>query len=252
MDSKHECFHDHSHHIDAAALAEITKLVQRMQKIESSLKPNESLELEARIQSANGGLTHSKMEEILAKLVNANPSVFEKVTTWEESRDIFFYIPQSVHMMRGELRLNSSSLESQVRTVHKVRIESIDLRTSKYNVRLTLSKESVVPEHLVPDVTRPEFIRVKQRRSFVRCSTDECARFSYDVTQSWSGESMQGVEEWQSDKSRPPAYEFEIELAYSHPDLRPNWIATSLLLKSQDHLEGEYLTVHQRKRGRAN
>jgi hypothetical protein len=235
--------------LDPQALAGVKGLVEQMQRMRPSLQPNDNLELEARVQNTGGGLTQQQLEQLLARLSNADPSVFESSSTWNESRDVFYRIPSIPHLVRGEVHIDPLRMTATPKTVYKTRLRKVDLVTPKYNVRVTLSKETVLPDHVVPDVVVPEFIRVKHRKSFVRSSSDQSARFSYDVTQAWSGTCMSDVEHNQNSPGVTPTYEFEIEHLYSHPDIRPDWVAASLLLKIQDHLEGDFLTAHSSSQG---
>ena len=230
--------------LDPCALREVAAIVECMQRMRPELHPNESLELEARIQNSGHGLTQQQLEQLLARLSTADPNVFESSSAWLESSGVFYKIPSLPHLVRGEVHIDPLSLTATPKTVYKLRLRNVDLTTRQFNVRITLSRETLLPDHMIPEVVTPEFIRVKHRKSFVRSSSDDSARFSYDITQAWSGASMKEIERNQSSPTVSPSYEFEIEHKYSHPDLRPEWVAASLLLKIQDHMEGDFLTVH--------
>lgn len=229
------------HRIDESALREVVSIVETMRSMQANMSEGQSMELEARVQSNRGGLTRAQLEGIVGTLVSAEWGVFEDISPWQESRDVFYRLPQSNEMVRGEMHMDSDNLVTRTQTIYKTRVRWVDLQSNSFNVRITLSKESLVPPELIPDMVTPVYVRIKQRRSFVRCSSDESAKFSYDVTQSWSGNSMREVETHQISAHKDPMYEFEIEHLYSHCDMRPEWVASSLILKVQDFMHGEYL-----------
>ena len=105
------------------------------------------------------------------------------------------------------------------------------------SVRCTISQEQAIKPKLIPDIVRPQFVRIKQRRSF----RSEC--WAFELTRTWGGKTRQEAEQKQD--SSPAIYEFEVEctdpLQYFQQEYHTDeYIATSILMKMRDLLPGVY------------
>jgi hypothetical protein len=101
--------------------------------------------------------------------------------------------------------------------------------------RVAIGRERSVALGTLPAVVHPNYVRIKQRRSFLcRCTADPSRSWRYDFTLTWGAKTKDAAE--RAVRTTSPTYEVEIEtpgkvFLNSYP---PSYIATSLVLKVAD------------------
>jgi hypothetical protein len=211
-------------------------------------------ELEARFGSfsADGkfrsGCQKMVMNHLLAKFEEASCETFEK-TPWSESQDTFFRSSHVAGMVRGTCYTDEASLTMHCSNVLKTRTACTHCAPSgsgacgdsRQGWRISLSAERNLPDEIVPCLVEPVFTRIKQRKSFRYRNSNGSVVWRFDFTLVWSG--VNRTEAEQKQFSEEPAYEFEVELEYAHPDVSERYISEALLLKLYDQGPGMPLDV---------
>ena len=208
-----------------------------------------SYELEARIgaflpRQSNGqsgkfeaGCLDTTAEKLLCMFEKAEPGTL-KATSWSESQDTFFFAPLLNSDVRSTVSVDEDMLQMHCINVVKHRIGVVDLpdpddaETTDRSWRLCLSQECEASAQKIPDVVKPNAVRIKQRKSYTYTNKDNTTTWRYDFTMTWAGKTKTEAEALQFSTS--PRYEFEIELVHAHPDVSDEYLCESLLLKMQD------------------
>jgi hypothetical protein len=204
-----------------------------------------NLELEARLGHWNvdekcfqPGVTRFFMERAL-NMLNSFDS-WSRVTNWSEMQD-FYYENKSGQKMRTTIYYDDQN--KQIRKHHIIKKvidqENIIVKGSENpDIRISLAVEHEIDEEFVPEVVEPNFVRIKQRKSFFYTSLGfSDANWIFDMTLSWSGKTKSIAEQKQQNEC--PIYEIECEclapLAYRlHKQEKRSFVARSLLLKLLD------------------
>jgi len=204
-----------------------------------------NLELEARLGHWNTeercfhpGVDRFFMERALNMLNSFE--AWSRVTPWSEMQD-FHYTDQSGQTIRTTVFYNDKNKEIQTHHIIKKIIdrENVLVKGSDNpDIRISLSVEYEIDEAFVPEVVQPEYVRLKQRKSFFYTPLGFSEPiWVFDMTLSWSGDSKSDAERKQY--SEPPIYEIECEclspMAYRlHKQEKRTFVARSLLLKLLD------------------
>ena len=161
---------------------------------------------------------------------------WDHIGSWEESHD-YFYTHQG-----QRIRTSVSFDGGNMMATHllKTTIAKITMgfeQNSDVCVRTTISQEQKIHPKVIPDIVKPNFVRIKQRRSF----KNGC--WAFDLTRTWCGNTRQDAETLQ-DQGKP-TIEFEIECIkpkeYFQSEYHTDeYVATSMILKMRDFMPLNY------------
>jgi len=212
---------------------------------QSSENSSSHLELEARLGHWNvedrrfcPGVDRFFIERALNMLNSFD--AWSRVTPWAEMQD-FYYTDKSGQNMRTTVFYDDQS--KQIRQHHIIKKvmnrETVIVKGSENpDIRISLAVEQEVDESLVPEVVQPNYVRIKQRKSFFYTPLGFSEPiWVFDMTLSWSGNTKSDAERKQYSTS--PVYEIECEclspIAYRlHKQEKRGFVARSLLLKLLD------------------
>ncbi len=204
-----------------------------------------NLELEARLGHWNieercfhPGVDRFFMERALNMLNSFD--AWSRVTPWSEMQD-FHYKNQLGQNMRTTVFYDDK--KKQIRKHHIIKKvidrENVLVKGSDNpDIRMSLSVEHEIDESFVPEIVQPNYVRLKQRKSFFYTPLGFSEPiWVFDMTLSSSGNTKSDAERKQY--SEPPIYEIECEclspMAYRlHKQERRTFVARSLLLKLLD------------------
>lgn len=204
-----------------------------------------NLELEARLGHWNAeekcfkpGVNRFFMERAL-NMLNSFDS-WSRVTAWSEMQD-FYYKDNSGQKIRTTIYYDDQN--RQIRKHHIIKKvidqENVIVKGSENpDIRISLAIEHEIDEAFIPEVVQPDYVRIKQRKSFFYTSLGFSEPiWVFDMTLCWSGKTKSIAEEKQH--SEPPVYEIECEclspMAYRlHKQEKRTYVARSLLLKLLD------------------
>ena len=216
----------------------------RKGRVKKRQTAHKHVELEARIgfvsasKAFKTGCTNgSFIDSILNKFENAGDDVVESNGGWKEFHDYFY--EHKGKTIRCRSSTNDKTLEIECENIEKQRHESIQIPeddTGEYRRawRISLSTEQKLEPADIPNIVKPTFVRITQRKSYNYKNKDSTMRWRYDISLVWSGHSKTDAEKKQF--SEDPLYEFEIELEYCHPDISDLYTARSLWCKMMEHL----------------
>jgi hypothetical protein len=228
------------------AMPPIVALVRALrQKLAMYAETNTEHELEARFGTRSGGRwvngVSREFWERVFELLRGGDCWTEVVDgTWKHYHD-YFYALQNGLQVRTSTAFDVNRETIEVVHVNKVKCCTEELHVLEptcnnsdepvFDIRVSLSTETAVDTHELPESVSPSLVRLKQRVSFAY----RCWRF--DMTKVWSGASRVQAETKQ--KTEEPVYEIELECAspasYLH-DRSDAYVALSLLLKMCDFL----------------
>jgi hypothetical protein len=165
-----------------------------------------SLELEARLgRCVNGrfvpGVDRAYMHALVKSLDDTTNVASHSEGRWDEVEDFLF-------QHRGQrLRTRVSFADGEVRpqSVCKTVLSSLTLMTHRWDVRVSLSRETTVPNQDLPSVCRTDHVRIKQMRAFEVTTSP----FRMDCAMVWSGSVRSEAEQRQT--SENPTFEVECE-----------------------------------------
>lgn len=219
---------------------DITSALQKL--IERGLqKPpqGENYEIEARLHKRGHErhLTKMEMDHILSQFEKAPPGVFD-VQDWNETNDFFFTLGKSIQV-RSTFKTNSEEINSVCENIVKTRVGMITLRSEEEDWKICLSRERSINPKFLPDVVKPNYVRIKQRKRFIYTSPQSAGslKWAFDFTLTWAGVTKTEAETRQ--RTTEPTYEFEIELLECHEDIDAKYVTASLLMKIMDHAQGK-------------
>jgi hypothetical protein len=194
-------------------------------------------ELEARLgyinpmdNSFKPGVSEDKFDAILTAFTVC--SSWHSVTDFAEVWDVMYDGGKNKNSFR------TTTSGDNVEHCEKTKMENVSMCASgrKVNatgdavdIRVALARERLVLSKELPHNVEPQFVRVKQRKSFL------WGAWRWDLSRVWEGASLLEVDAARA--SQPPRYEVEIELIKSEQYLKSNSVAhaaASLLLKLHD------------------
>lgn len=170
---------------------------------------------------------------------------WSQVTPWVETQD-FYYKCQDGRRVRTTVGFDETSDSLKRTHVVKTTVRKDTFLTSRScegdddmpDLRLSLAVEQPVSEQSLPVMVQPQYVRIKQRKSFYYTPAGFTeAMWVFDLTLSWHGDTKSEAENNQ--RSSVPKYEIECEclspLAYRlHKQESKSFVAKSLILKLLD------------------
>ena len=228
----------------------ITDIDAIQEMIEKGLSVNHqggTLEVEARIGSVSqcdgafvAGVSRVAMDELI-NLVESPLMTHSGDGQWSESVD--YFVSHGGKQVRVSTEYAKDTCSMSVAAVIKHKIGCVKIfdamshkpGTKGVGARVVLSREQPVDLNTLPPVLQPDYVRIKQRRSFlVSCTADAAHSWRYDFTMTWGGATKSEAE--RAMREITPVYEIEIEspgeeFIKSHP---LSYIATSIALKVAD------------------
>ncbi len=218
----------------------LARHIKMMRSLTCTPDPSVNYELEARFGSVVGGRfvpgIPRDMAHTILSMLESYSDWDRQTDDWGESHDYFY--THNDQRVRTSVRFDSEA----VRTQHLIKtpLGKVTMGFEKAGpllIRAAIQQEQEVNPKLVPNIVNPDFVRIKQRHSFVK------GCWAFELTRCWEGDSRQDAEAKQVEDDT--AYEFEVEC------IRPNdyfqqeyhtdeYIATSLLMKMKDFLPAIY------------
>lgn len=163
---------------------------------------------------------------------------------WIESHD-YFYTHQG-QRIRTSVTFNGGKMSQHhvlKSTIAKLTMgfDTVLENSQPVHIRAIVAQEQHIQPKMVPDIVQPEYVRIKQRRSFRR------GCWSFDLTRTWQGKDRQEAEVHQDNQE--PCYEFEVECCnprvyFQEKFHTDEYIATSLIMKMKDFLPFAYNSIH--------
>ena len=144
---------------------------------------------------------------------------------WQDSEDTTF--EWRGKQVRQSRVCNTKDCRIDIRSIHKDRKASVcvPLQASRGDscedpfhlvptgvdtMRVSYSTETPVAKKSFPDIVRPIYVRIKQRRSFIlESSAMEGAAWRFDLTRTWAGRTREEAEQQQHES--PAVCEVELE-----------------------------------------
>ena len=213
--------------------------------VESSEMAASHIELEARLgfwktdeKRFETGVDRIFMERALGMLTSFD--AWSRVTPWSEMQDIYYKAINGENLRTTILYHDQDKqvcklhLTKKVFDRHTVLVEGSD----NPDIRISLSLEQEVNADMIPQIIQPDYVRIKQRKSFYYTPLGfPEPMWVFDMTLSWSGQTKAEAEKKQY--SELPVYEIECEClspsAYRfHKQERRLFVVRSLLLKLLD------------------
>lgn len=205
--------------------------------IERDVSECTSHELEARLgyinpadDSFTPGVSQGVFDALLAAL-DANSS-WDRVDDFAESRDVLYTV--------NGRSLRTTTTTDDVSHCEKGKVRAVSLCATGHSmssasppvdVRVALAYERLVLSRAIPDNVHPEWVRVKQRKSY------HWGAWRWDFSRVWEAPTFLEVDAARA--TQPPRYEVELELAHPGAYLTAkgaHHAAESLLLKLYDML----------------
>lgn len=229
-----------------------------------------NVELEARLgkyttEGFQTGVTATQFKNI-EKFLKSSTHWY-KTEDWAETCDVFFRTRVSMPDGSQEQQVNvRSSIETRdgclhTKTIIKQSLSSRFLQLQALNscnqgtlrpnaqidVRVQASLEVDLPKHFHPVAVVPDYVRIKQRRSFYYMSEEIKGTFLYQLTRVFADKSRSGAEA-HLQRGKPTSYEVEVECLDVQQHLLAGssaqvYLLNSLLVKLLDLTE---IINHQR------
>lgn len=208
---------------------------------------NMTIELEVRLGHWNpetgkftAGVSRFFMEKTLSLLQSF--AAWDRVVNWVEMQD-FFYKDLKGQTIRTSVMYNEETQQIETRHLIKKNFEQHTIAvdgSENPDIRVAVSVEQEVNSNVVPipEIVTPEFVRIKQRKSFIYTPPDfQEPIWRFDLTMSWCGVTKAEAE--QKQRTEAPIYEIECEclspLNYRvQRQYDQESVAKSLLLKVLD------------------
>lgn len=166
---------------------------------------NKFTEIEARFKLPSMEV-FDKIEKIL------NTGMWISVQDFHEIHD-YFYNTSKHKGIRTSIIFDDKKLIMNTIHMQKSRIKNRNIKSETCSVKICVSQEKPIDNCDLPDVVKPNFVRIKQRKSYLyKPSYTDKPFIRYDITRSWEGETREDVEK----KQRDVEAEYEIELEYMH------------------------------------
>jgi hypothetical protein len=194
------------------------------------------------------GVKREFMDTAICRL-NTNSSF--KSTEWIEHEDYFYSVDTPIGKKQVRTRVSFDPYEFTILKEHveKRRLATVTIQSGEVAFRVSLSRESLIDESLIPSYVNTDLVRIQQRKRIFCSRTEHKARpWCYECSLIWSGKTKSKVE---SSRWMPSScnHEFEIELDMNSSYFRghcPDYLARSLLLKATDFLESHAnLSLHK-------
>ena len=215
--------------------------IKMMRSLACTPDPGVNYELEARF----GLFRHGKfapgvpqdMAQTILAMLDSYADWDTKPSDWVESHD-YFYNHNDQRVRTSVRFVGDQGLDTQ----HLIKT-SLGKITMGFEhggpllIRAAIQQEQQVNPKLVPNIVTPDFVRIKQRKSFAK------GCWAFELTRCWEGASRQLAEAGQA--AGDPVYEFEVECIRPHDYFQQEYhtdeyIATSLLMKMKDFLPRTY------------
>ena len=223
----------------------LAKHIKMMRSLACAPEPTVNYELEARFGSVSNGHfvpgVPPEMAHTMLAMLQSYSDWDRQSEDWVESHDYFY--THNDQRVRTSVRFHP---DEGIRTQHLIKtpLGKVTMgfpQAGPLLVRAAIQQEQEVNPKLVPNIVNPDFVRIKQRRSFVK------GCWAFEMTRCWEGKTREAAEAKQVKDDT--VYEFEVECIrpseYFQKEYHTDeYIATSLLMKMKDFLPADYDTSH--------
>tara|TARA_B110000046_G_scaffold121763_1_gene128386 strand:- start:3336 stop:4100 length:765 start_codon:yes stop_codon:yes gene_type:complete len=228
----------------ATCIVPVSKLVKEW-------KESPDLELEVRLgQLLSNRFDSTVSKELMDKIITfMATSSAVKVHEWQQIHD-YYHCDKNGKSMRTRVSFDTENLAVATRHIYKKKLQDTHLRATARaeqrgdssaprvpDFRVSLARETNVPKEMIPDSTRPSFVRIRQRKSIILKGEHSHSNWQFDFTMSWDAKTRDECEKLQT--TCEPTFDIECEIKNRRYGIGKSdvFVATSFLLKVLDVMD---------------